>query len=118
MKGETKEEKDTHALMKLLISPTVCVKFIRHTSLVPSARRICTLVVGSVWSTSKRVVRLARSAPPEGAADVPPVRMVPLVGNDPGMEAMFVLGLPRCSPGTGEPRRWPSPAKALYRGGM
>jgi hypothetical protein len=42
--------------MKFLKSPTVCVRFIRATILVPSASRIWTLVVGLDWSTSNFVV--------------------------------------------------------------
>ena len=102
-------------MIKFLISPTVCVKFIRATIRVPSASRICTLVVGFVWSTSNRVVMLCRSAPPEPApvddVDEDAASRVPLVGNVPGIAALG--GAVEGSPGTGEPRRWPCPEKAL-----
>ena len=102
-------------MMKLLISPTVCVRFILHTNLVPSANLICTLVDGFDWSTSNRVVMLCRSAPPEPAlvddVDEDAASRVPLVGNVPGIAALG--GAVEGSPGTGEPRRWPCPEKAL-----
>ena len=100
-----------YALIKRLISPTVCVRFILHTSLVPSASLICTLVVGASWSTSNLVVRLSLSPEEEGpgALELAPAdaTIVPLTGNVPGiMLALLLLAAAdRASPGTGEPRR-------------
>lgn len=99
--------------MKLLISPTVWLRFMRHTNLVPSASLTCMLVVGCDWSTSKRAVNEFLST--VGAEGPEAVRTVPLTGNVPGMLAEL-LALATWSPGTGDPRRWPEPAKARYLG--
>jgi len=53
---ERAENPGREALMKPRMSPTVCVRFMRLTSLVPSASLICTLVVGNDWLTSNLVV--------------------------------------------------------------
>ncbi len=107
---------ETHALMKLRMSPTVCVRFIRATILVPSARRICTLVVGFVWSTSNLVPKscvllCALGLPP---AEAPlPVALALVLGNEPGIDTgSGVVGRGEAD-GAGEPKRWPWPENTL-----
>ena len=101
--------------MKLRMSPTVCVRFILHTMRVPSARRTCTLVVGSVWSTSNRVLMLSAERLPSlvlplaaaGAAVEVETGKLPGISTDgPGPPSAAMDG-------TGEPRRWPAPENAL-----
>lgn len=87
------EMRVTYALMKFRISPTVCVKFILATILVPSASLICTLVVGRLWSTSNFVEMAcgsvdAPAVPDVGVADMDADALVG--GNAPGMDELVV----------------------------
>ena len=68
---------------------------------MPSARRICTLVVGLVWSTSNLV-----PGPPTLEVGFVGVE-VDGVGKEPGMD----VPVPVFTPGSGEPNRLPAPPK-------
>ena len=111
-----KERQSTYALMKFRISPTVCVRFILATMRVPSASRICTLVVGFVWSTSNRVPNASAPRPLPPALALPlPLAPLPL-GNEPGIAVGSGVEEPegREEMGAeGEPRRWPWPEKTF-----
>lgn len=83
-------------------------KSVRILYLVPSANRICTLVVGNVWSTSNIVFIRGRSAPPLAL-----VLALAESRNEPGMAT---TGAPEASGATaGDPRRLPAPLNAAAR---
>jgi len=97
--------------MNARMSPTVCVRFILHGIRVPSARRICTLVVGCVWSTSKWVLILCLST-----LAIDPVLLLPPIGNDPGIESLEDA-ITELTEGVGAPSLCPVPEKLPLLGG-
>lgn len=103
-KGQEHRRHDTHALIKLRMSPTVWVKFMRHTILVPSARRIWILVVGWVWSTSNLVCGCAGAGRSSELAEALGME------DGPALDDISMSG-------TGAPSLWPLPTNPPTRRG-